>query len=210
MRFFRTKPDVGFEVEVPAEMREAMTAGGTIAPRISRAQALQVPAVLRSRNLIAGTLARLPIHVRNRQREIVSPTTLLDQIDPDLPNVVTFAQTYEDLLFEGVSWWRVLEVGWHGYPTFAQHVHPSRVFVSGEVVPVVNGNGHVPMGGGGQVFIDGVPVADNQVVRFDSPNPALAERACSSTRPRPGMRPILCRSGISLRRRAPGPAKRRR
>ena len=100
MRLFNRKPDVGFEVEIPAEMREAMTAGGTIAQRISRREALQVPAVLRSRNLIAGTLARLPIHIRNKQHEIVAPTALLDQIDPDVPNVVTFAQTYEDLLFE--------------------------------------------------------------------------------------------------------------
>src|SRR6185503_14842555 len=107
------KPDAQFEVLVPPEMLEAMTAGGTIAPRISRNEALQVPAVLRSRNLIAGTLASLPVHIRDKERRIASPTTLLEQIDPDVPNVVTFSQTYEDLLFEGISWWRVTDRGFH-------------------------------------------------------------------------------------------------
>jgi len=52
---------------------------------------------------IAGTLASLPVHIRDKDRRIATPTTLLEQIDPDVPNVVTFSQTYEDLLFEGIS-----------------------------------------------------------------------------------------------------------
>lgn len=176
----RNKPDVAFTVDVPPEMREAMTAGGTIAPRIARSEALQVPAVLRSRNLICMP-SRLPIHTRNQDRQIAEPTSLLTQIDPDVPNVVTFAQTYEDLLFEGVAWWKVLSVGWHGYPTEATHVHPSRVFVSGPVVPVVNGNGYVASGSG-RVFIDGIPVPDEQVIRFDSPNPPLLVHAARAIR----------------------------
>ena len=103
---------------LPPEMREGMTAGGTIAVRISRAEALQVPAVMRSRNIIAGTLATLPIHLRNPEREIVqrseAPTTLFDQIDPDVPNVVVLANTYEDLFFEQQSLWRILEKNFAG------------------------------------------------------------------------------------------------
>ena len=41
---------------------------------------------------------------------------LLEQIDPDVPNVVTLAQTIEDLLFDGVSWWMVTRVGADRYP----------------------------------------------------------------------------------------------
>src|SRR4249920_627799 len=177
--FFSAKPDVQFEVSIPAEMTEAMTAGGTIAPRISRNQALQVPAVLRSRNLIAGTLARLPMHIRDKKRNIATPTTLLEQIDPDIPNVVTFAQTYEDLLFEGISWWRVTEVGWHGYPTYAQHINTDRVHVSGVDLPTLNG--HMATGPF-QVFIDGIPVPDEEVIRFDSPNPPLLVHAARAIR----------------------------
>jgi len=178
MRMSEDAPDLAFQVDVPAEMMQGMTAGGAIAPRISRKEALQVPAVLRSRNLIAGTLARLPIHVRDKEREIASPTTLLDQIDPDVPNVVTFANTYEDLLFEGISWWKVLEFGWHGFPTFATHIGHSRVQVVGWVPPV-NGIGPTT---GGRVYIDGYPIPDDQVIRFDSPNPPLLVHAARAIR----------------------------
>jgi len=178
MRMEDQLPDIAFAVDVPAEMLEAMTSGGSIAARISRKQALQVPAVLRSRNLIAGTLARLPIHIRDKQRRIATPTSLLEQIDPDIPNVVTFANTYEDLLFEGISWWRVLEFGWHGFPTFATHVGHSRVSVGGWVPPV-NGVGPIA---GGKVYIDGVWVPDRELIRFDSPNPPLLVHAARAIR----------------------------
>jgi hypothetical protein len=177
--FKRDKPAAQFEISIPAEMTEAMTGGGSIAARISRAEALQVPAVLRSRNLIAGTLSSLPVHIRDKERRIATPTRLLEQIDPNIPNVVTFSQTYEDLLFEGISWWRVLEIGWHGYPTFAEHINVDRVHVSGVDLPTLNGHRAF---GPFQVFIDGIPVPDEQVIRFDSPNPALLRYAARAIR----------------------------
>jgi len=173
------KPDAQFEVLVPPEMMEAMTAGGSIAVRISRNEALQVPAVLRSRNLIAGTLASLPVHIRDKERRIATPTTLLEQIDPDVPNVVTFSQTYEDLLFEGISWWRVTDRGFHGYPTYAEHLSKDRVYISGLDTPTLNGHrAYGPV----QVYIDGYPVRDDEVIRFDSPNPPLLTTAARAIR----------------------------
>jgi hypothetical protein len=177
---FDAAPDLKFEISVPAEMREGMTSGGTIAPRVSRSQALQVPAVLRSRNLIAGTLARLPIHIRDKQRQIATPTTLLEQIDPDIPNVVTFSQTYEDLLFEGLSWWRVMDRGFHGYPTSAEHVGVDRVHVGGQDLPTLGA--HATIVGPSRIYIDGLPVADEDVIRFDSPNPPLLRHAARAIR----------------------------
>ncbi len=175
---FDWKPEAQFEVDIPPEMTQAMTANGRIAPRVSRAEALQVPAVLRGRNLIAATLARLPIHVRDKERREASPTTLFDQIDPDVPNVVTMANTYEDLMFEGISWWWVKEFGWHGFPTSAVHIAPSRVSVVGWVPPV---NGVGPAAGG-RAYIDGYPVPDEQLIRFDSPNPPLLVHAARAIR----------------------------
>lgn len=176
--FLTGKPDAQFEVFVPPEMREGMTFGGRIAPRISRSEALQVPAVLRGRNLIAGTLARLPIHVRDKDRNISSPTTLFEQIDPDVPNVVTFANTYEDLMFEGIAWWHVTEFGWHNYPVNAVHIGSSRVSVMGWSPPV---NGVGPSANG-RVYIDGYPVPDRELIRFDSPNPPLLVHAARAIR----------------------------
>jgi HK97 family phage portal protein len=173
-------PPEKFEVTIPPEMREFMIGTDALAPRITRAEALQVPAVLRSRNLIAGTLATLPVHVYNEARERSHPTTLLDQIDPDVSNVVTYAQTYEDLLFEGISWWRVRKFGWHGYPIEAQHIDRSRVHVSASAGIAHISQSRVPITG--KVYIDGQLVADEEVIRFDSPNPPLLVHAARAIR----------------------------
>lgn len=158
-------PKFGVEVDPAFLQGDAAGVRYDLGRRVSREDALGVPAVLRARNIIAGTLAGLPIHIRDKQRQIATPTNLLEQIDPDVPNVVTWAQTYEDLLFESVSWWRVLEFGWHNYPTFATHISVERVTVHS-----------------GQVFIDGIPVSDDQVIRFDSPNPPLLRHGARAIR----------------------------
>jgi len=177
-------PAAQFTVTVPPEMLQGMTGGGQIAPRVSRAEALQVPAVLRSRNLIAGTLGSLPIHVRDKEKHLAHPTSLLDQIDPDVPNAVTLTETYEDLLFEGVSWWRVLAFNFAGFPISAYHVPITSVHVAGRggmpAVQNVTADQHFPANG--QVFIDGQPVRDEEIIRFDSPNPPLLRHAARAIR----------------------------
>lgn len=162
-------------LQIPAELLSAMTQGGNIAPRISREQALQVPAVLRARNLVVGTLASLPMEFHDKIGNIATPTTLLEQIDPDIANIVTMAQTYEDLFFESVSWWRITEFGWHGYPVSAVHVPHESVHVAGTGdLPSVSRIAYdIPFPVTGQVFIDGYPVDDSEIIRFDSPNPPL-------------------------------------
>ena len=168
------EPTLNFDVfgigNLPPEMREGMTGGGWIAPRISRNEALQVPAVLRGRNLIAGTLAGLPVHLRDKDRRIRTgsdaPTTLFDQINPDVPDIVTYADTYEDLIFERVAWWRVLERNFDGWPTFAEHIEHWRVHVSG-----------------GRIYVDGYEVPDNgTMIRFYGPNPPLLVHAARAIR----------------------------
>ena len=167
----RARSDLEFQVTIPPEMMQGM-APGSIAPRISRAEALQVPAVMRGRNLIAGTLARLPIHIRDKQHRIVRGNGFLEQIDPDIPNVVTIAQTYEDLLFEATSWWYVTARTSDGYPYYAEHIAPSRVFVSNELLPVTDQTTQITYGSP-VVYLDGVPVRSSDMIRFDSPNPPV-------------------------------------
>jgi HK97 family phage prohead protease len=173
-----------FSVDIPPELLQAMTGGGNIAARISREEALQVPAVLRGRNLIAGTLAGLPLRFHDAQGRIASPTSLLDQIDPDVTNVVTLAQTYEDLLFEGVAWWRVTHIGWHGFPDQAVHVPVGSVHVAGtgDLPSTMRITADIPFPVDGQVFIDGIPVPDDEIIRFDSPNPPLLRHTARAIR----------------------------
>jgi phage head maturation protease len=179
-------PALRFGVDVPAELLEAMTAGGAIAPRISRDEALQVPAVLRARNLIAGTLASLPHVVHGPDRREVPGTYLFGggNIDPDIPNSVVLAQTYEDLLFEGIAWWKVTAFGWHNFPTHASHIPVGSVHVAGvgALTSVQQIGPDQPFPVEGQVYIDGLPVSDNQVIRFDSPNPPLLPHAARAIR----------------------------
>lgn len=177
---------VSFGVDVPSELFGAMTGDGAIAPRISRAQALQVPAVLRARNLIAGTVGSLPLVTIGPDRNEVAGTYLLGgNIDPEIPNSVLVAYTLEDLLFEGIAWWRVTRVGWHNYPvearwvpTSAVHVAQTRALLPSQML--ISPDQPFPVDG--QVFIDGVPVDDREVIRFDSPNPPLLRHAARAIR----------------------------
>ncbi|WP_162606669.1 phage portal protein [Jiangella asiatica] len=162
-------------ITIPPELLEAMAPAG-IAPRISRSEALQVPAVLRARNLIS-TPGSLPHRVHGPDRRVVPDATYLlgGQIDPDVPNSVTLAVTYADLLFESVSFWRVTQLGWHGFPTRAQHVPLDAVTVQpdGPLLPSDYDPENPRWPEHGRVYIDGVYVPDDQVIRFDSPNPPL-------------------------------------
>lgn len=169
------KPAAVFSINVPAEIT-GLTLPGGIHPTISRREALQVPAVLRARNLIAGTLGSLPHTVHGPDRREIDTTYLLGgNIDPDMPNAVVLSQTYEDLLFEGISWWRVLKIGWHGYPVEARHVPVEAVHVASKGTTAasdwVSPDQMIPEDG--QVFIDGIPVSNAEIIRFDSPNPPL-------------------------------------
>lgn len=140
-------------------------------PRVSRDEALQVPAVLRGRNLIAGQLATLPLRCVDTDNRSVR-LSLLEQIDPDVPNVVTIAETLEDLLFEGVSWWEILAFGWDGYPVQARHLDVKAVSTSPPEGYPLNSlpSGIFP---DGTVWVAGRPVPPSNMIRFDSPNPPL-------------------------------------
>lgn len=139
-------------------------------PRASRDEALSVPAMLRARNMICS-ISTLPLEETDRDnRPVRSP--LLDQIDPDVPNVVTMAQTVEDLLFEAIAWWRVLRQDDDGFPVKCRHLDPAAVSLhppSGPAAPLPSGEN--PRGA--TVWVDGKPVPASLMIRFDSPNPGV-------------------------------------
>lgn len=127
------------------------------APRIDRRSAIQVPAVKRCRDLIAGTIGALPLDLYDAQREQVS-SSLFEQPERHRPRSVTMTQTIEDLLFEGIAWWRILERDWRGYPTFVKVLKPREVTVDEDA---------------GKVYVNGKHVDDSELIRFDSPNDPL-------------------------------------
>lgn len=157
-------------VELFAEMASA---SGTT---VTREQALSVPAVRRGRNLICS-VATMQLEQRGPDNE-VEPSALLRQIDPDVPNIVTIAQTVDDLLFDSIAWWLVTATDFAGYPVSARHLDVRAVSLE----PPANGKARAPLPSdidprGGVVWVDGKPVAGNRVIRFDSPNPAVLKHA---------------------------------
>lgn len=145
---------------------------GVSTRRVSREVALSVPAVQRGRNLICS-ISTLPL-VQRGPDQSVRRNPLLEQIDPDVANVVTLAQTLEDLLFESIAWWEITAQDREGYPTACRRRDPSSVSLeppasTRQLAPLPSG--FDPRGA--TVWVDGRPVPASRIIRFDSPNPAV-------------------------------------
>jgi HK97 family phage prohead protease len=138
--------------------------------RIDRARALGVPAVLRGRNMICS-ISTLPLEAVDENNR-VQARPLFKQLDPNTPNVVVIAQLLEDLLFDAVAWLRVTGFDADGYPSRVQRYSPDQVSLQ---PPASYQRGYLPSGlpTEGVVWMEGKPVPFDQVIRFDSPNPAL-------------------------------------
>ena len=87
---------------------------------IDRSLAMQVPAVARCRNLIAGVISYLPLELYKKStgQELKSPLWL-EQPDIRQPRSVTISATCDSLIFYGVAFWLVTEV-------YADDLRPSR------------------------------------------------------------------------------------
>jgi HK97 family phage portal protein len=96
------------------------TGVGNFPGGLDRNFAMQVPAVNRCRNLIAGVISYLPLELYKKStgEELASPVWL-EQPDYRQPRSVTISWTVDSLLFYGVAYWRVTEL-------YADDLRPSR------------------------------------------------------------------------------------
>ena len=87
---------------------------------MDRSLAMQVPAVARCRNLIAGVISYLPLELYKKSsgQQLKSPLWL-EQPDIRQPRSVTISASVDSLIFYGVAYWRVTEV-------YADDLRPSR------------------------------------------------------------------------------------
>jgi HK97 family phage prohead protease len=145
--------------------------GAGASPRVTRDEALSISTVQRGRNLLCS-ISTLPLDEFDSSNRIVD-SQLLAQIDPDIPNVVTLAQTVEDLVFESIAWWRITEFGPGGFPSKARRLDPGTVSLNppGGKSPAPLPAGNDPRGA--IVYVDGKEVPASLMIRFDSPNPAV-------------------------------------
>lgn len=77
---------------------------------VTRADAMGVSAMARSRHLIAGTIARLPLRVYRGEAAIETPGWI-DRTDSDLSPFHRMLWTVDDLMFYGWSLWAVVRGG---------------------------------------------------------------------------------------------------
>lgn len=182
---------ISFSVDIPTPVDSAIQA--QLRPEyafeqpVTKRMALSSDVVLRGRNLLCS-FSTLPLLVRNGAgKRVVNP--LLDQIDPNMPNVVTLAMTVEDLVLEGYAWWRCTAWDSSGFPTSAEHLDAASVTMTPPRdqwnLRTLPSEQKLPVG---EVWVDGVrtSVRDSLgrpvLIRFDSPNPGVLKAAARSIR----------------------------
>jgi HK97 family phage portal protein len=125
---------------------------------IDRSQALGVPAVVRARNLICGTIAAMPLELyRKSTGEELGKPIWLDQPAFNQPRSVSIAYTVDNLLFFGVSYWRVTE-------RYQEDLRPARFewLAHHRVTPQYNKDATEIE----SYLVDGYPVSNNDMVTF--------------------------------------------
>jgi HK97 family phage portal protein len=96
------------------------TGVGNFPGGLDRNYAMQVPAVNRCRNLIAGVISYLPLELYKKSTgEELASLVWLEQPDYRQPRSVTISWTVDSLLFYGIAYWRCTEL-------YADDLRPSR------------------------------------------------------------------------------------
>jgi len=159
----------------PAARTTVTTAppGESIMPALppTRNEAMQVPAIARGRNVLCGTIGALPIRaystVGGITGEIDGPAWL-DTPDPRYSRVWLLAQTLDDLIFHARAYWLVAGRFATGFPAGFHYVEHSRVGWSNAHGDTYRYGIPPELDSTWVLTVDGRPVADRDVVRFDA------------------------------------------
>lgn len=166
---------LAFTLNAPPEITGLASFDGFAEPRIDRATAMQVPAVKRVRDLIAGTLGTLqPRMIDSDNRDVESE--LLDQPENDIARSITMTNTIEDMLFEKHGWWRIVGYGADGYPSKVVRLEARSVTVREEGVFYTSSITGQPQGYAER------QVPDAELIRFDSPSDGLLTAGAAAIR----------------------------
>ena len=97
---------------------------------VSRNDAMTVPAVARARNIIAGTIASLPLTLYRDSdgQPVADRPSWIRQPDPLVTRQTTMAWTIDSLLFHGQAYWQIIDVyAESGRPLRFRWIDPTRV-----------------------------------------------------------------------------------
>lgn len=145
-----------------------------VAPKISRREAIQVPAVKRGRDLIAGTIGTLPFEMRDTEN-VVTVSSLLAQPEENVPRSVTMTRLVEDILLDGVGWWRVVKRDYRGYPSSVVRLMPNTVNQMPDGKNYVNTRGETQ--GTSWEYVEA-----RDLIRFDSPSEGVLDSGARAIR----------------------------
>lgn len=140
--------------------------------RITRAEALRVPAVKRARDLIAGGIGQFPLRFLDKNGKVDGNFTpnLFQQPEQGVAPSVTWTRVVEDMLLFGQAWLKITNLGWHNFPIDFRRLDADTVTIQPQFISYPEGTATVwPETPG--------------LIRIDSPNGGIlaasaAVRAC--------------------------------
>lgn len=167
--FSRNKPTIVEAQYAPQVMGENLpTLYNAIIPRVSRHDAMTVPSVARSRNLICGTVASIPLEYYNKKTgEVIAPPRWINQLATNQPSFVTISWIVDSLLFYGVAYLRVTErYAEDGRPASFEWVANTRVTFTTDLYNITVT----------QYYIDASPIDMNDIVTIQGFDEGVLDR----------------------------------
>lgn len=136
---------------------------------ITRSTAMRVPGIRRGRSLICGTVGTLSLTAVRGGVTVRRP--LLERLDPNTTPAYLLTWTVDDLLFHGVSWWRVTRRDDQSFPLEVERIARERITILEATDSRL-----------GRVLVDGTEVPDRDLIRFDGVDEGLLKYGATTVR----------------------------
>jgi HK97 family phage portal protein len=95
--------------------------------RINRTSAMQIASIAKGRNLIATSIARMPLKATRNGALATTQPTLLTQLQTGTPNFITLSWTVDSMLFHGRAFWLITEKTFDGRPLHIKYIPEAQV-----------------------------------------------------------------------------------
>lgn len=171
MGIFSRKPPMIVEAQAaPQVMGENLPSlYNSLTLRVSRKDAMSVPAVARARNLLCGTTASIPLEYYNKKTgEVIAPPRWINQLSKNQPSFVTINWIVDSLLFYGNAYLRVTErYAEDGRPAAFEWIANTRVTFTTDLEGIMIT----------QYYVDANPISMDDIVTIQGLDEGVLERA---------------------------------
>lgn len=94
---------------------------------VNRTSAMSIASVAKGRNLIATSIARMPLRSVRNGSPVAEQPALLKQLEVGVPNFITLSWTIDSMLFQGRAFWLITDKTFDGRPLHIRYVPESQV-----------------------------------------------------------------------------------